>query len=78
MAKNVVINGVTYSAVPSVSIPLSGGGGNAVFVDTSDADATVAQIAQGATAYVNGTKLVGTMTAAAVSQDGTTKVLTIS
>ena len=36
MAKNVVINGVTYSNVPEVDIPISGGG-TAKFMDTSDA-----------------------------------------
>lgn len=37
MAQNVIINGVTYSNVPSVEIPLSPGPGTAEFVDTSDA-----------------------------------------
>ena len=35
MAQNVIINGVTYSNVPSVNIPLDAGGGNATFFDTS-------------------------------------------
>ena len=47
-------------------------------VDTGDATATAATILSGATAYVNGSKVTGTMTAAVVSQDGTTKVLSIS
>ena len=37
MAQNVIINGVTYSAVPEVDIPKSGGG-TAKFYDTSSAD----------------------------------------
>ena len=37
MAKNVVINEVTYQNVPYVEIPLSGSAGNAEFYDTSDA-----------------------------------------
>jgi hypothetical protein len=167
MRKNVVINSITYNSVPQIEIPLSGGGGNAVFydtttadagtgdvlsgktyykdglktgamtnngavsgtistkagtytvpagyhngagsvaissteqakiitgniksgvtilgvrgkssvVDTSDADATAAQILSGQTAYVNGTKLTGSMTRRSVSQDGVTKVLTIA
>ena len=60
MAQNVIINGVTYQSVPSVSIPKSGGG-NATFVDTSDADATGANILNGKTAYVNGVKVTGSI-----------------
>jgi len=45
---------------------------------TSDANATESDILSGKTAYVNGNKVTGTMTAANVSQDSTTKVLTIS
>lgn len=61
MAQNVIINGVTYTSVPEVDIPTSGGG-TAKFMDTSDANATGAQIRNGATAYVNGTKVTGSMT----------------
>ena len=61
MAQNVIINGITYSNVPEVDIPKNGGG-TAKFVDTSDADATSAQLRNGATAYVNGTKITGSMT----------------
>lgn len=61
MAQNVIINGVTYSNVPEVDIPKNGGG-TAKFVDTSDADATSAQLRNGATAYVNGIKITGSMT----------------
>lgn len=61
MAQNVIINGVTYSNVPEVDIPKNGGG-TAKFVDTSDADATSAQLRNGATAWVNGTKITGSMT----------------
>ena len=61
MAQNLVINGVTYNSVNSVSIPKSGGG-YAVFPDTSDANATESDILSGKTAYVNGVKITGTGT----------------
>lgn len=37
MAQNVIINGVTYSSVPEVDIPKSGGG-TAKFFDTANGD----------------------------------------
>ena len=61
MAKNVVINGVTYNNVPEVDIPISGGG-TAQFVDTSDATLdSGAKMLSGATAYADGTKYTGTI-----------------
>lgn len=63
MAQNVIINGVTYQNVPSVEIPTSGGGDNAVFVDTSDATlASGGSMLSGVTAYSDGTKYTGTIT----------------
>ena len=55
MAQNVVINGVTYSDVPEVDIPKSGGG-TAVFYDTSDADAGQGDVLSGKTYYKDGKK----------------------
>ena len=78
MAKNVVINSVTYNAVPHVSIPLAGGGGNATFYETSDATADASSIVAGAIAYNASGKVTGNATYPSVSQDSTTKVLTIS
>lgn len=46
MAKNVVIRDVTYTSVPSVSIPQSGGG-TAQFYDTSGANAGNADVRNG-------------------------------
>ena len=77
MAQNVVINSVTYQAVPSVTIPKSGGG-NAVFYDTADATATAANTLAGIIGYNSSGKYTGSLTTVSVSQDGTTKVLTIS
>lgn len=65
MAQNVVINGVTYQSVPEVDIPKSGGG-TATFYDTSDATLDSGdKMLSGNTAYANGTKYTGTITAKA-------------
>ena len=64
MAKNVVINEVTYQNVPSVEIPLSGTTGVAEFFDTSDATLTSGdQMLASYTAYADGTKYTGTIAA---------------
>ena len=60
MAKNVIINGVTYAAVPEVDIPQSGGG-TARFFDTSSADAAAADILTGKTAYGASGEVEGSM-----------------
>lgn len=59
MAQNITLLGASYSDVPSVLLPKTGGG-TAQFDDTTDANATASDIASGKTAYVNGTKLTGT------------------
>lgn len=67
MAQNVIINGVTYSNVPKVQIPKSGGG-TASFDDTSDATLSSGDaMLSGNTAYANGTKYTGTITAKSAS-----------
>lgn len=67
MAQNVIINGVTYSNVPEVDIPKSGGG-TAEFFDTSDAtlDSGNKMLAP-YTAYADGVKYTGTI----VEKNGT-------
>lgn len=61
MAQSVVINGVTYSNVPSVEIPKSTSG-TAEFYDTSDATLDSGdKMLAGNTAYANGTKYTGTI-----------------
>lgn len=77
MAQNVVINNVTYSNVPEVNIPKTGGG-MAKFYDTSGADITAADILSGKIGFgVNGA-VQGSLTTPTISQDSTSKVLSIS
>ena len=62
MAQNVLINGVTYSNVPQVSIPLSGSAGTADFYDTSDATLdSGGKMLSNVTAYADGVKYTGTI-----------------
>ena len=60
MAQNVIINGVTYSSVPEVDIPKSGGG-TAKFYDTASASASAADILTGKTAYGASGSVSGSM-----------------
>lgn len=60
MAQNVVINGVTYSSVPEVDIPKSGGG-TAKFFDTAGADAAAGDILTGKSAYGPSGSISGSM-----------------
>lgn len=78
MAKDVKINNVTYSAVPSVTIPLSSGSGNATFWDTSDADLQASYVLSGHIGYGASGKVTGNATVPSVSQNSSTKVLTIA
>lgn len=60
MAQNVVINSVTYSNVPEVDIPKSGGG-TAKFYDTTGANASAGDILTGVTAYGASGSITGSM-----------------
>ena len=75
---NVIINGNSYNGVPAVQIPRQGGGGNAVFYDTSDATAAAEYVVAGYYAYNSSGKFAGQLNVPTISQDGTTNVLTIS
>ena len=61
MAQNVVINGVTYSNVPEVDIPKSGGG-TAKFYDTAGANLSAGDLLSGKTAYGASGSVSGSMT----------------
>lgn len=63
MAKNVKINGITYSELPAVNIPLAdNSGNNARFVDTDSGDAAAGDIRSGKKAWVDGAEVTGSMT----------------
>lgn len=57
---SVVINGVTYAAVPEVDIPLSGGG-TAKFYYTGDADAAAGDVLSGKAAFGSSGSISGSM-----------------
>jgi len=60
MAQNVTIAGAAYSSVPAVNLNKTGGG-TAIYVDSSDANAGAGDIRSGKTAYVGGSKVTGTL-----------------
>lgn len=59
-------------------VSILGVSGSSTVVDTSDATATASTIVTGSTAYVAGQKITGSLTLVKVTQDSTTKVLSIS
>ena len=69
MAQNITLLGASYSAVPAVSLPKTGGG-TALFTDVTDTTATAADVAQGVYFYTAaGVRTVGTGSGGGVDGD---------
>ena len=75
--QTVIINGVTYTDVPQVNIPKVGGG-TASFFETSAANITSGDVLNGKTAYGASGVVTGNLTVPVISQDSTTKILSIT
>ena len=62
MAQNITLLGASYSDVPAVTLPKTGGG-TATFTDTTITSnaASASDILSGKLAYVNGTLITGTL-----------------
>lgn len=77
MAQNVTIAGASYSNVPAIDVPKTGGG-TARFLDTTQSTrpATASDIRNLYVAYVNGSKVTGSATVATATVVGTTLYLT--
>ena len=77
MSQNITLMGASYSNVPAVTLPKTGGG-TATFTDTSDATLdNNAKMLSGVTAYSNGTKYTGSI-ASKTSSDLTASGATVT
>lgn len=62
MAKNITLLGASYSSVPGVQLPQTGGG-TALFMDVTDTTSTAADVAIGKYFYTaNGVRTQGSLT----------------
>lgn len=69
MAQNITLQGASYSDVPSVSLPKTGGG-TASFTDVTDTTATAADVAEGSYFYTSaGVRTAGTGSGGGVDGD---------
>ena len=67
MAKNVVINGVTYADVPAVDMPKADGQGDARFVDASAGNLSANDLRQGKSGFKGDQKIDGNVPTKAAS-----------
>ena len=74
---DVIINGVTYTAVPEVQIPKSGGG-TVTFYATDDADAVAGSILSGVKAYGASGLITGNITSYPVGTENLTTKAQVS
>ena len=70
--RNKIVSGNIRSGVSILGVS-----GSSSVVDTASGDAVAGDIISGKKRYVNGSLITGSLTAVSVSQDSTTKVLTI-
>ena len=80
MSQNITLLGASYSDVPAVTLPKTGGG-TATFYDTTIASngAAASDIASGKLAYVNGSLITGTATGGSSwTKIGNTTELTVN
>lgn len=78
MAQNITLMGASYSAVPAVNLPKTGGG-TARFTDVSDSTAVAADVASGKYFYLaDGTRATGTNSGGGGSSNCKTGTLTVS
>jgi len=78
MAQNVKINNATYNAVPFVKVPKADNSGDATFWDCASDTVTADKVLAGYTFHNGNGAGTGQATVPSVSQDGSTKGLTIS
>lgn len=69
MAQNITLQGASYSDVPSVVLPKTGGG-TASFTDVTDTTAVASDVAQGKYFYLaSGEKVAGTGSGGGIDGD---------